>query len=386
MRIAVIYDCLFPWTKGGGEKLYTELSQRFAEHGHDVTYLTARQWGPDETADVPGVRVVPVTGRLELYDDRGVRRPIMALHFAWAVFRYLASHRHSYDAVLVSATPVFNIFAARAALARTKTLQVYDHLEIWPRSRWVEYSGPLVGTIGFVLQRAGVRLTPLATCHSRLTERMLRREGMRRPILVSPGLISAESSGAVSVDRDASQPYLVFVGRHIQDKRVELIPPALAEARKVVPNLRAVIVGEGPETESVKAAVVDLALEEAVDMPGFVSQEELDRLVANAACLVNPSRREGYGLVIVEAAACGTPSVLIQDDYNAAVELVEPGVNGFIAPDPSSQSLAQSICAVIGGGEGLRRSTRAWYDDAVKTRTVSRTAFAILAHLEKEMS
>jgi glycosyltransferase involved in cell wall biosynthesis len=74
-----------------------------------------------------------------------------------------------------------------------------------------------------------------------------------------------------------------------------------------------------------------------------------------------PSRREGYGMVVVEASALGTPSVVIREDDNAAVELVDDGLNGVIAPTAAPEAVAEAIARVHDGGEALRRSTAAWF-------------------------
>ena len=74
-----------------------------------------------------------------------------------------------------------------------------------------------------------------------------------------------------------------------------------------------------------------------------------------------PSRREGYGLVVVEASAAGTPSVVVRDPDNAATELVEDGVNGVVAPSASADDLANAIVAVWEGGMALRESTADWF-------------------------
>jgi glycosyltransferase involved in cell wall biosynthesis len=258
-------------------------------------------------------------------------------------------------------------------------------LEVWPRRRWLDYSGPLTGRVAAGLQRLAVRLTPVATCHSRLTAQVLEAEGLRRRPLISPGLIEAGRDVAAAAATDPADPYLVSVGRHVPDTRVDLVPAALAAARGQAPGLRAVIMGDGPETGRVRAAARAAGVEAAVDYPGFVAQAELDRLLAGAVCLVNPSRREGYGLVIVEAAAHGTPSVVVADEQNAAVELVEPGANGFVAATADPADLADAVLAALDGGPALRRRTRQWYDQAVRDKTVHRTAEGILAELQRRL-
>ena len=88
--------------------------------------------------------------------------------------------------------------------------------------------------------------------------------------------------------------------------------------------------------------------------PGFVEQEVLEHALASALCLVLPSRREGYGLVVVESAARGVPSVVVAGPDNAATELVEEGVNGFVAPSAEADDLAAAIVRVYDGGPELR--------------------------------
>ncbi len=96
-------------------------------------------------------------------------------------------------------------------------------------------------------------------------------------------------------------------------------------------------------------------------MPGFVEHERIGAALRRALCLVLPSRREGYGLVVVEASAAGTPSVVVADPDNAATELVEEGVNGFIAASASPGDLAAAILRVRAAGPALRTLTAAWY-------------------------
>ncbi|MFN3949863.1 glycosyltransferase family 4 protein [Microbacterium sp.] len=377
--VAVAYDCLFPYSTGGGERQYRAQADELGRKGFDVEYLTAAQWdGPAPTEE--RFRIVELTGRLSLYSDGGVRRIPAALRYAGALFGALARRRRRYTAVIVSGLPIFNVFAARLALLGSGTRVVVDYLEVWHRRQWVEYSGTVTGTIAWLLQRAAVAVTPLATCHSQLTAARLRREGLRRPPVVSPGLINA----AVDVpppSSAAAPPYVLYVGRHIPDKRVEVLPAAVAVARESVPDLRLVILGTGPSSATIRAEVERVGGEDWTRFPGFVSETELSDLLHGAVCLANPSRREGYGLVVVEANAHGTPVVLVEHEGNASTELIDPGVNGIVSPTTRPDDLARAIRDVIDGGDDLRRTSRAWYDAAVETRTIRRTVEGVLSAL-----
>ncbi|MCX6401127.1 MAG: glycosyltransferase family 4 protein [Propionibacteriales bacterium] len=381
MRIAVVYDCLFPWTVGGGERLYRALAEEFAAHGHDVTYLTRRQWtGPTPVVD--RVRIEAIAGETDLYDAVGARRLGPALGFAAALFWHLVRHRRRYDAVLVSALPATNVPAVRAALVGSGTVVCSDWLEVWPRKQWREYSGPVVGGLAWLVQCLAARLSPLSTCHSALTARRLKESGARSAPLRSPGLIFATDRAAPElVEPTAAR--VVFVGRHIEDKRVEALPAAIAHARRSLPDLTALVYGDGPLRPAVLDEIERLGLSGVVTAPGFVPQGELDEAVRHASVLVNPSAREGYGLVVVEAAAVGTPVVLVAGEDNAAVELVEPGVNGVVARSIAADDLGQAIVEVVRAGAGLRRSAHAWFERVAPTSTVEVTAGRILDALEQ---
>lgn len=378
MRIAVAYDCLFPLTTGGGERQYREFAEALVARGHEVTYLTARQWDGD--APRAPFAVVPITRRLELYDEAGVRRPATALTFALALGRHLITHRRDYDAVIISALPVLNVLVSRKALFGARVTQVYDYLEVWPRHQWIAYTGRPVGTIAWLLQRLAIAWTPLATCHSRLSAARLRAEGLASDPIVSPGLISQTEPVDFVPEPDAP-PYVVYAGRHVQDKRVDAIPAAVAYARREIGDLRAVILGKGPEQAVVEAAIAAEGIGDVIDLPGFVDEDALHQLIGHAAALVNPSRREGYGLVVAEAAGYGTPVVLVDDPGNAATELIDEGTNGFVAASTSAEDLGAAIVAAVRGGAELRRTTRAWYADALETRTIGATIDQILARL-----
>lgn len=384
MRIAIAFDCLFPWSTGGGERLYRVFAEEFAAAGHEVTYLTRRQWDGDPPV-VDGFAVEVVSTDRDLYDATGARTLGPALRFARGLFTHFRRNRGRYDAVLVCSTPSTNVLAVRAALAGSSTVVAIDWLELWRPEQWREYSGPVIGRVASALQRICVRLSPIACCHSQLMAGRLRASGLRGEPVVSPGLIQHDgpvTASLVAVD----PPRAIYVGRHIPDKHVEAIPAAIAHARTRVPNLTATIFGEGQTKQAVLDEIARHGLGEVITTPGFVDQDELDEAMRTASCLVNPSSREGYGLVVVEACAVGTPAVLVHGVDNAAVELVEDGVNGTVAATTSPADLGTAIADVVEAGEALRKSTLAWFENASRTRTVRAAGAQILSRLERAVA
>lgn len=371
LRVAIVYDCLYPYTAGGGERVYTEMARRLAGAGHQVDYLTRRQW-EGEIAGEP-FAVIPIWEG-EISDASGNRRPAAAAGFARAVYRELRRRRGRYDLAIVSALPSLNVPAARAALRGTGTWLVADWLEIWSYRKWREYSGLVVGTAASLLQSFGLRRSDEVSVNSRFTLARARRR-LRAGTGVVLGLVDLVDEVPTLTDT-VEDGMLLFAGRHIPDKRLAVLPAALARLRERHPGAHLVVVGSGPETPALVSAAAEAGV--SVDVRGRVSREELEKLMSRAAVLVNPSRREGFGLVVAEASAYGTPSVVVAGEDNAAVELIAEGVNGFVAPSASAEDLASAIERALEGGAALRASTREWFERARSAQSLDRSIEELL--------
>ena len=356
MRVCLVYDCLFPHTVGGAERWYRGVAERLAAEGHEVTYLTLRQWDRGAPAGVPSVEVITAGPRLALYTRSGRRRILPPLVFGAGVLVHLARRGRRYDVVHTASFPYFSLLAAGILRRWGRYRLVVDWLELWTRSYWQDYLGRAGGWIGWRVQRACVRVPQRAFCLSELHAARLREEGLRSEVTVLRGIYAAPQPDA-QVEPYVDPGPVVFAGRHIAEKRVPSLIPALAR----LPDLRAEIYGDGPEREQVLSLIRSHDLEGRVSAPGFVPHEQVDAALRRALCLVLPSRREGYGLVVVEACAAGTPAVVVADPDNAATELIEEGVNGFVAASDSPEDLAAAIVRVRDGGAALRASTAEWY-------------------------
>jgi glycosyltransferase involved in cell wall biosynthesis len=358
MRICLVYDCLFPHTVGGAERWYRNLGERLAAHSHDVSYLTLRQWDQGVDPAVPGVRVVAVGPRMQLYTEGGRRRILPPLVFGAGVLWHLIRFGRRYEAVHTASFPYFSLLAAALARPLGRYQLLVDWHEAWTLDYWQEYLGRHAGRVGWWVQRLCLRIPQRAFCFSRLHARRLRDEGYRGEVTVLQG----EYSGPLERGRRAEvEPVVVFAGRFIREKRPEALIAAVDRARQVLPELRGALYGDGPERANVQALAREMGMADVIDLPGFVSADEIDRAMAGALCMALPSRREGYGMVVVESASHGTPSVVVAGPDNAAVELVEHGVNGVIAESAEPDDLAAAIIQVYEAGAVLRSSTADWF-------------------------
>jgi glycosyltransferase involved in cell wall biosynthesis len=376
VRICLVYDCLYPHTVGGAERWYRDLAERLARDGHDVTYLTLRQWEQGERPGGEGVRVVAVGPRMQLYGSRGNRRVLPALVFGMGVLRHLLRRGGRYDAVHAASFPYFSVLAAAIVRPVHRFRLVVDWHEVWTRDYWRQYLGGLGGWLGWRVQRLCIRVRQHAFCFSRLNVERLLAEGLRGEPERLPGLYAGPQPAG---EPATAEPVVLFAGRHIPDKRVAVLVPALALARERAPELRGAILGDGPDRSAVLRAITRHELGDAVYAPGFVEADELERSLQRALCLVLPSRREGYGLVVVEAAAVGTPSIVARAPESAATELIEEGENGFVAESVDPEALAEAILRVRDEGQALRERTAAWFRRNADHLSLERSLDAVAA-------
>jgi glycosyltransferase involved in cell wall biosynthesis len=352
LRICVVYDCLYPHTVGGAERWYRNLAERLADEGHEVTYLTMRQWEAGEEPELAGVRIVAVAPRIPLY-LRGRRRILPPLVFGLGVLRHLLRRGRGYDVVHMASFPYFSLLAAAVVRPLGRYRLVVDWHELWSADYWREYLGPAGGRLGWAVQRLCLRVSQRTFCFSRLVERRLLADGVQGEVMVLEGQFDGKPAAAPL----PAEPLVVFAGRHIPEKNPVAAVHAVARARETIPELRAVVFGDGPERPKVLAAIAEHGLEGVVEAPGFVDGAAVKEALGRALCLVLPSRREGYGLVVLEAVSRGTPAIVVAGDENAAVEFIEDDVNGYVVFEPDE--LASAIARVRDGGERLRESTLA---------------------------
>jgi glycosyltransferase involved in cell wall biosynthesis len=359
MRICVIYDCLYPYTVGGAERWYRSLAERLAADGHDVTYLTLRQWDRGQKLDLdPRIAAISAGPRMGLYTSSGRRRILPPLVFGLGVLWHLLRHGRRYEVVHTCSFPYFSLLAAAVARPLGGFRLVVDWFEVWSPAYWRDYLGGLGGRIGQFVQLLCARVPQRAFCFSELHAARLRAEGLDGPVTVLRGLYAEPTLPAEAREAD---PVVLFAGRLIPEKQAPLAVAAIALAAKRIAGLTGEFLGDGPERGALRAAIAEHGLEGVVRDRGFTDSATLDAEMRRALCLLLPSRREGFGLVVVEAAARGTPSVVVADGDNAASELIEAGVNGLVAPRSDPQALADAIVAVHEAGIEMRRSTVRWY-------------------------
>jgi glycosyltransferase involved in cell wall biosynthesis len=353
LRILFVYPTIYPDLIGGVEQRNYELASALSRRGHRVT-LAGLQRGPrPATAELSFVAM----GRLDdVYNPQGRRSTRQALRFAWRVPRLELG---DYDVVETANIPYVHLLplSAKCALAGKPLLVTwYEYWGVY----WARYVGRLRAPLYRLVERVTAMLGTAVTATSELTRGRLARRRRGAVDVVPCGIRVDLVRAAAAQEVRGSGPPLVFAGRLLADKRVDLLLrslPALA-SRHSGPLLT--VFGDGPERGRLAALAGELGLADRVLFRGYVADNaEVWRQLGRARLAVQPSEREGFGLFPLEAMAAGLPVVYCESAESAVPELVRHGVEGVCCP-PEPRALAAALARLLDDpGEWQRLSTNA---------------------------
>lgn len=322
MKIAFVYDAVYPYKIGGVEKRIWELSRRLAAGGHDVHIFGMKLWDGPSSFLREGVNYHGVCRKMPFYaGDAGARRIFPVLWFSISlVFPLLRKGR--YDVIDCQNFPYLPCLSVKlVSLMQGSTLIITWH-EVWD-DYWLGYIGRK-GIAGKFIEKmiAGFRAIPVAV--SETTRAKLERIGVKRSILLIPNGIDIENIRSIPPSNKHSD--LIFVGRLIRDKHVDILIDSVKILQPDFPDLRCLVVGQGPEEERLKNQVFTLHLDQNITFLDFASDHDdtISLMKASKICVL-PSTREGFGIVALEALACGIPVVTANHPGNAIRDLTPIG-------------------------------------------------------------
>ena len=348
MKIAFIYDVIYPYVKGGIEKRVWELAKRLSRRGHEVHLFGMKFWDGDDILIREGVFLHGVCRPQKLYS--GSRRSIrQALYFGISLISPLLKER--FDILDCQEFPYFSCFVAKFLSKLKKIPLVITWHEVW-RDYWYEYLG-WYGFAGIYTERLVARLTTKNVAVSKTTAKNLEFLGKHEEIKIIPNGVDFQNFSSIPPSDSISD--IIFVGRLIKEKHVDLLIHAFRVLLLEQPNRILMIVGDGPEWDTITTLINDSCLETRVQLIGF--QERHDEIIArmkSSKICVLPSTREGFGITALEALACGLPVVTVNHPANAIHDLITES-NGFLCA-LSAEDLADKISLALGHHSEMRNA------------------------------
>jgi glycosyltransferase involved in cell wall biosynthesis len=357
--VAMVSDAIYPYNAGGKEIRYHELTRRLARRA-DVHVYTMRWWPGPRTRTEDSVSFHAISPLIPLYSS-GRRSLKQAGGFALATLRMLTRR---FDVLEADHIPYLQIVALRAvASLRRKPFVVTWH-EVWGLAAWQEYLGKPLGRAAWFTEWLAMRLPDRIIAASPQTaDRLKDILGSRAAVTVAPNGIDLDAIRGVPPDPVATD--LVVVGRLLSHKRVDMLLDAVALLHAGGTPVTCRIIGTGPEAESLHSHAEALGIGNAVEFRHDVAeQKDLYALVKSARVFVAPSAREGFGIAVLEALACGVPVVTTSAPDNLAQHLAARSP-GSVVCDPAAAAIAAAVTRMLAQdtvrpGSGSAGLTSTW--------------------------
>jgi glycosyltransferase involved in cell wall biosynthesis len=318
--------------EAGGSELHAhQIASIWAGAGLDVRLRSSAVAGMSAHAARDGYRVVRKGGRITV--------------FPRAVLSGLAGRGGRPDGVMEiwHGMPFFSPLWTRCPRV---SFVHHVHAETWR-----VILSPQLARVGEIVE---LRLAPHVYRRARIvTVSESSRQDLVTLVRLDPSRITVVPNGVDAMYRPdgerSADPLVVAVGRLVPVKRFELLLDALIAARRSVPRLRAVIVGEGVERPRLEAKIAAAGATEWIELPGRVPDADLLDYYRRAWVLASTSQREGWNMTITEAAACGAPAVAT--DIVGHRDTVADGESGLLAPP--GDAFTDALVRVL-RDEGLR--------------------------------
>ena len=323
---------------GGAEVHLHEIFGRLTSWGHSVTLLCSGWPECTPRAVLDGIEVHRVGSRY-------------TLSLAAPMYYRRRLRREPFDVVVedLNKVPFFSPFWGVGA----PVALIVHHL--FGTAAFKEASLPVAAATWLLELPVPLvfRTTPTAAVSDSTAEDLSHRGISRKRIEVIPNGVDLDVSGPLGEDQRFSEPTILYLGRLKRYKRVDLLIRAVALLIQRGTVCRLLIAGRGDDRRRLDALRKELGVADHVELLGFVTEAEKGQLLRKSWVNVVTSVKEGWGIVNLEAAACGTPT--IASDVPGLRDSVVDGRTGFLVPHGDVEALSRRIEDLLGDEEKRAR-------------------------------
>ncbi len=347
-RVAMVTDAVLPFHTGGKERVLFEIAKSLSAAGYKVDVYTMQWWSGSRSIRQQGITFHAMSRYHPLYTSDGRRSLRQAVSFGlWTATLVVKP----FDYLYVDSIPFLPLIIGRGvAWVRRKRL-ITIWYEYWGTEYWGSYLPGVKGTVASFLEWLASKCPDSLVSISSHTTARLRQGSKSRNIVTIPLGVDLDSIDRAAPSRERFD--VLCAGRLLSHKNFDLVVDAIAELRRDEPDIRCLIIGAGPEESSLERRIAERDLCDQVFLRPFVeSSSELYGLMKSARMLVLPSIREGFGLVAIEANACGIPVVTTSHPENAARDLIRDGHNGLLC-EATAEDIAEKIQTILAGEGNL---------------------------------
>jgi glycosyltransferase involved in cell wall biosynthesis len=361
--VAIVYETTFPEFKGGIERWFLELSKGLVDEDIEITYLNLSH----KNININGVNFVSLKSSENLFISSGKRNISNIANYGLSVFRHFYSN--PYDIIYLTSFPYIHLFAAKLAcvIRKRDTTIICEWFEILSFHYWKSRYGLVLGILGYLNQTLFIKISDFNLLYLQSTFLDAKRKSRRnQKIILLPGICPVarldEPNPIFKESVDICQ-----LGRLIDDKQPLLGVNVAGKLKELGWKGKFYIIGDGPLKEEVIDCIDKLELTNTVKVLNNLNDQEVQEVLKSSSVLFHPSKREGYGLAVIEAAMLGVPAVLISYKDNKSVELaISPSL---VSNSSEIDELARIILFSFKNREDLHSRCLEWKSNEAVTKT-----------------
>lgn len=324
-RILILnwYDKRHP--KSGGAEVYLEeVAKELSLLGHEVHWFASSFSGNTPHELVEGITI-----------ERFHQSYLINLVSLWRLFK----ERSRFDLVIDATNKLPYL---TSIFFRSKSLPLFLHIN---DQIFTKEFGQIFGRLGRWFERQMVktyrRLKVVAISKSTASDLEKLGLSQEQVVIAVPGV----KTDLYRPGKKSDYPLIVSVNRLRRYKNLDILIKSFKAVNRSIPKARLVIMGSGPDYARLVRLIHKFKLEQSVRLTGFVSEREKINWLQKAWIHVNPSTKEGWGLNVIDAAACGTPSV--GSDVAGLRDSIQDGATGWLVPVGAESALSRKLIKVL---------------------------------------
>lgn len=336
----MVYDMIYPFNVGGGEARNYLLAKELIKRGHEVHFFGAKLWEGENTINHEGIIMHGVYSSKSLY-KKGRRNYTEPITFALKLFSPL--FKEDFDIIDCTAFPFFPAFTCKLySMFKKKPLILTWH-EVWS-DYWSYYIG-WKGCVARAIEKLVSRFSKDHIVVSSRTKKRLLKINPQADVKVVPNALEL---ALIDSAKPTKEKYdLVYCGRLMSHKNVDVLIKTVRLLTHNFPKMKCLIIGNGPEKEKLVFLAKKIGVKKNIIFKDFLpTQKDVYSHMKSSKIFVFPSILEGFGIVVIEAMACGLPIIGISHKWNAAEDLIKENKAGYIV-NLSAEEIAEKIAYLL---------------------------------------
>lgn len=318
IKIAIVYDAVYPYIKGGGEIRNYEIAKRLAKKGFQVHLYGMKFWKGKDVILKENIYYHGICKPINLYTSTGRRSIWEAFYFGINCLKII---NEDFDVIDCCTFPYFSIFSCKI-ICLLKRKKLYSTCyEIWGKNYWKEYLG-YIGYFAYLIEKISISMPDIFISISQHTTQKLKKDfNIKKKIYtIPPGI---DLLNIQNIKPSSQKSDVIFAGRLLSNKNIDYLIKSISLIKATKPNIICIIIGNGPEKDKLKQLTKKLNLQKNIFFYNFFEKRnELYAFLKSSKVFLLPSSREGFGLIAIEANACGLPILTIDAPNNGAKDLI----------------------------------------------------------------